>query len=297
MRVKEIFTHNMLYINPEPGFLKEQVRKLVCLKEGKTECTCMACNAYREGKNIDVLSIDVSDKEKTKVAAFRNELSLFYSNAKNMSRNKVVEIEHIDKLNESCQNALLIFIEEHNDAVAMVASAFDEDSVLNTVKSRMTIKRFNSRLPYADFEKYCFSKCIGEAKLYFALTTGDISKISSVGSQIALWKSIIKALPKKDEMRTVFKLLHLVKEKDKESFVERHPDLVGVLFNLMENIFFECVKICNGESSYLVQNSSWNISEALNNIFLIQDERKKLKRGFYKSNDLANFLIKLYSGN
>ena len=296
MRVNEVFMHrNMLYINPEVHFLNEQVRKLVCLEDGREGCTCMACKAYREGNNFDVLEIDVNDKEQTKVAAFRSNLSLFYSNSKNMSKNKVIKIERIDKLNESCQNALLIFIEEHNDAAFMLASAFDEDSVLDTVKSRMTIKRFNSNLPYAEFEKYCFSKCIGEAKLYFALTTGDISKVSSVGSQIALWKNIIQILPRKDEMKTMFKLLHLVKEKDNESFVERHPDLTEVLFNLMENIFFECIKVYNGETSYLVKDSDWNIQESLNNIFLIQAERKKLKRGFYKSNELVNFFIKLYS--
>lgn len=76
----------------------------------------------------------------------------------------------------------VVFIEEHNNEAVMIATTSDENRVIPTVRSRMTVKRINLGMSHDDFEKYCFSKCIGESNLYFALTSGNIGKIDSVGS-------------------------------------------------------------------------------------------------------------------
>lgn len=286
---------NELYVNATGSYVRERVRKLLCTQNGDEDCRCMACRAYRENCNMDLLSIDVSDKEQTQVSNFRNSLSIFYSNAKNMSSNKIVFIKDIDKLNEICQNALLIFIEEHNGAAAMIASASDENRVIPTVRSRMTIRRIDSCMAHDEFEKYCFSKCIGESDLYFALTSGNVSRIDSVGSQIGLWKELIRKLPNRNKMTDVFNVLHLVREKDREAFADRHPELIETLFNLTENIFLECIRFLHGDESYLVKQCDWTSDEALRNMMLVQKEREKLTRGFYKSNELAIFFIKIYA--
>ena len=288
-------TCNELYVNATGDYAREHVRKLLCTQDGSMDCECMACRAFRNNCNIDLLNIDVTDKEQTQVSNFRNNLSIFYSNAKNMSNNKVVFVRDIDKLSEICQNALLIFVEEHNNEAVMIATTSDENRVIPTVRSRMTVRRINLGMSHEEFEKYCFSKCIGESDLYFALTSGNIGKIDSVGSQIGLWKGLIAKLPYTGKMKEVFKILHLVKEKDKEAFADRHPELLEPLFNLIENIFFECIKVQHGDNSYLVKQCDWAADKLLRNIMLVQQEKEKLTRGFYKSNELAVFFIKLYA--
>lgn len=288
---------NKLIIGDESGVLEEEIIKRICLKHSMMGCSCEACSNFRKGTNPDVLFLDVMDKESVKAKTFRQNLDSFYSTSKNMSKSKVMVIQNIDKLSIVCQNILLKYIEDYNDVVSLVATTRNEDKVLTTVKSRMVVTRCDDVLNYEEFEEYCMKKCIGESELYYSLTGGKLSAIDVVGKYLNLWKKIIKLLPVKEEANKIFEVLHLVKEKDKESFGEKELEQKEALFNLMNNVFFERLLIKKtAKPQGYVDNCTWSTKELVNNIEMISNEKQRLNQN-YKTKELVEFLIILLNRN
>lgn len=287
---------NKLFVSVSDKTVKDYVRKILCLQDGESGCECEACKAFSEGKNIDVFMLNPAEDEQIPVSDFREKLNSFFGNCRNMSSKKVLLIYNMEFMNEVSQNTLLKFIEDNNDRVVFVASANDESKVLSTVKSRLVIVKNEKMVAFESFQTYCYSRAIGQAELYYALTGGDVLKIEEVGRCMNIWKDIIKYLPDKTYKEKVFSILHLVKEKDKEAFTELHPECSDALLKLMQQVFFSCLQHINHDQSLFdVSDCNWTIEELFENILYLDSEIENVqKKHNLKTKDLTSLLIKIY---
>lgn len=275
-------SENRLFINSGSEEALDAIRDSVCTCQNKENCTCMAVECMNKHQNPDILRIEGD----VKIGEFRERTDLFYSLSSNMSRKKVLYLPNIDKMSEIVQNALLKYLEDSNDRVVCIAQANEYDSILPTVRSRMSIVRHRDYLTAEEFEEYCMNNAIGQNELYYCLTGGRISKIKAVGQLIGTWQSILRLLPKKENMAEIFSLLHLVKEKDSQNFAERHKELIDSLIYVVQFCFFRMLSDAD---------STWTEKQIRRNIVLCDEELYKVAKYPYKGDKLALFFIKLYS--
>lgn len=267
---------NTLFVNSEKNEVITFIKK--CLEVTDEE----SFDEDKFSQYPDILVVDYTEN----LQEFRKRMELFYSLVPNKFKCKVLYISDLDKCSEYMQNALLKFIEDDNDKCICVARAEELQNVLPTVRSRMQIIKRNTKLNFNDFSDYCMKNMIGQDKLYFDVTDGDVGKIKYVGKQIGLWRDIQALLPKRENMNVIFQKLHIVREKDKECFAESNFELLELLINLVQTVFFSMLREeCEND---------WEKSKIKQNIVHCDEEFLKIKKKTYKGKDLTFFFIKLY---
>lgn len=272
---------NKLLVNSKTDEVVDAIKNSICTCQSPEKCTCMAVEYMYKKQNPDILEIDGG----VKIGEFREKTELFYSLGANMSRRKVLYLPELDKMSEIVQNALLKYLEDSNDRVVCIARATNLDSILSTVKSRMSIIKHRDYLTAEEFEKYCMKNAIGMSELYYCLTGGRISKIETVSRLMGTWQSILKLLPKKENMAEIFRQLHLIKEKDNENFAERHKELTDSLIYIVQYAFYKMLSD---------EQTTWSKEQIRRNIVLCDEELYKVANYPYKGNRLTLFFIKLY---
>ena len=185
----------------------------------------------------------------------------------------VVLIDGMEKLTLSAQNKLLVLLES-NPYVFIIGVC--NGTVLETVKSRMRI------VPYRSCTKEEFFAICGlpaeESELLFYATTGSPDVIAGLKKEKDMFLAIKRACSKDAERQDLYRILHLLKEKDKQTVTE-DARLMLYVFRVLQFIFKE-------RARFSQQNNDLNAAVRYLDIIsrLIQDE-KQLTQSNYSKND------------
>lgn len=119
---------------------KEFSKKILCLEGGLNEkCECKSCKCFEGTNHPDHFLIN-EDGETVKIDQIR-EITNKVAERPIISDRKVYIINDCDKMTVEAQNCLLKTLEEPPEFVTMILISSNENTILNTIKSRcMTIK-------------------------------------------------------------------------------------------------------------------------------------------------------------
>ena len=167
----------------------------------------------------DFLFIDLSDKKSISVDEIIP-VVIMGSRKPVIAESSFVIINHMDALTVAAQNKLLLTLEQ-SPYLYLVGICY-KDSLLQTIKSRVTVKRYETPSKAAFYEALQKEELSGEQKeaMYYA---GSYS-----AELLAIYNAFFEADVKKS-----LDLLHLAKEKDKEC-VFQDRELVFSILALLE---------------------------------------------------------------
>ncbi len=119
---------------------KAFAKKILCLEqEKKSNCQCKSCGCFLGGNHPDYFVVN-ENGETIKIEQIR-EITSKVIEAPIISNRKVYIINDCDKMTVEAQNCLLKTLEEPPEFAVMILISANENTILNTIKSRcMTIK-------------------------------------------------------------------------------------------------------------------------------------------------------------
>ncbi len=178
----------------------------------------------------------------------------------------VVILDHLEKMSVAAQNKLLKVLEEGNAFFILIANGF----VLDTIRSRVFTVSYR---PYGVEE---FSKITGmdEAACY---VYGGCPEGIEENELEPVFRQAGEALAKGDAKK-LMEVLHLVKEKDPDSFYEKAKDYVPSLFAYFGHVlqtsnFKNSCKAA--EYAIACENRSYVAADFFRDVVSLLPERRK----------------------
>lgn len=191
----------------------------------------------------------------------------------------VAIIDGMDKLTVSAQNKLLILLES-NPYVFVIGVCYGE--VIDTVRSRM---RVVSYLPCSKSE---FLQQCGlpkeEGELFFYATAGCVGSISTLQTERDLFTALKNVCQRDEDHKELFRVLHLTKEKDKQSVAE-DPRLMQAVLRVLQFLFQK-------KSEQACARNDYANTRRYNDIVmrLIEDEKRSALTTFSKNDFFATVM-------
>lgn len=149
-------------------FAKAFAQAILCTSSDKRPCnTCKSCKEFSGGNNPDLYIIN--EEESIKNEQIRNMTKSALEKPIESER-KVYIINNSNNMTKEAQNSLLKTLEEPPEYITIILIVNDENSLLNTIKSRCTKIKFNS-LDDKELEKVLIEN------KYYENITKDMLKI------------------------------------------------------------------------------------------------------------------------
>lgn len=122
---------------------KEFSKMIMCLDDSTKEyCnSCKSCIEFNTNNNPDFFYVE-PDGNSIKIDTIREMLKKV-AEKPIISRKKIFMIDNADKMTVEAQNCLLKTLEEPPEYICIILISSNENSLLNTIKSRCTIINFN----------------------------------------------------------------------------------------------------------------------------------------------------------
>lgn len=190
----------------------------------------------------------------------------------------VVVLNDMEKLTVAAQNKLLVMLEEN--PYCFVIGIVREDTLLDTIKSRMRLVEYPAPTLEEFLKKYSLSK--EEEIMFYACDGNEV-----VYEHIADSKPMFLALKKAcmgEKKHEIFKILHLIKEKDKSAVTEDKV-LVKAVIRAMTHVFVSMAYTSFKEESGEGVNSCITVCERL------MEDVNKVMQPTYTKDDFINLII------
>lgn len=245
------------------------VRKALCTKTGEENCNCYSCSlalsSHPDFVSYEKDSYTVDDIDA--IVAFSHETPVF-------AKKKVVLMYNLSSVTEISQNKLLKELED-NSSFTMIATADSlKDNILPTIKSRTEAKK----VPRETKEEF-FSSVTVNADILYRMTGGYSGLANEMEEQIPIYQAVETAFIQRDGKK-LLGALHLIVDKDKQSYFEKYSDFIPNLFDFIGKLAIEGAdmssmllletinksyhsSLMNGYSKTAFFTSMVNISESL----------------------------------
>lgn len=262
-------SHSYLFLGTEgigkKLIAKEFAKNILCLESENFECKkCKSCIEFLTNNNPDYTEI-VPDGNSIKISQIR-EMQKRIQEKPIISKNKVYIIDDADKMTPEAQNCLLKTLEEPPQFAKIILIGSNENTFLNTIKSRCTILHFEnlSNQEISNFLKnnYNITNLDEETLNIFQ---GSLKKAIELKDKKDLYtdvKKVIEDFNKKD-------LIDILQEaefiyKSKEDITEILDYINTILINKMKKepdscYFLKCIKIVEETKKRLKQNSNYDM--------------------------------------
>jgi len=144
--VNNNYLHSYLFVGTS-GIGKKLIaeefsRKILCLETAEDNCKCKSCLCFNGNNHPDYKVINESG-ETIKVDTIRELTKKVYEKPI-ISNHKVYIINEADKMTQEAQNSLLKTLEEPPEFTTIILISSNENSILNTIKSRCMKLGFNN---------------------------------------------------------------------------------------------------------------------------------------------------------
>jgi hypothetical protein len=192
-----------------------------------------------------------------------------------VAEKQVILIDSFNTMVVQAQNKLLKLLEESVTTV-VIAVAY-EDSVLPTIKSRMTVVRYMPQ-SLQEYEAYCLGKGIASPLAMFYLTGGY------VGCQpnpdiLKIFESVHKSLSTGFEgVPEVMTTLHIAKEGDKQSFFEIYKGYAARMLSLVVHSIMQA----EGMTERVEQM-----------VTVYENEITRMSTPYFTKDDFFNFFVQI----
>ena len=257
--------------------------KLMCLENGEDGCTCASCAKAKNHPDISLLplpgkkTVTVEDVE-----AVLGDLALL----PRYGRRRVLIVDGIDTCSAQVANSLLKVMED--DANVSVIGLDYSGAALDTIRSRSA--EFFLR-PYGkkEFALWAENEGLLDADFWYVASSGCpevIARIKELDEGLTgedtieyTFRRVLEGARERNMPKILF-ALHMVKEKDPQSFFSLYRDLVPVLLMALR------VQAVKEESRD--PDRAKDIQKAL------KEEIPECRRQIYTEGDLLNVLILCY---
>lgn len=205
----------------------------------------------------------------------------------------VILIHNMDAMTEQAQNKLLKTLED-NTNVRIIATANDIDKVLPTIKSRVRQIHFYP-MTQRKFKEWCEESPYTFSEELYIITHGCPGVIEAYLEVVDIFKEIKNAY-EDIKVETIFSILHLLKEKDSESYHTCYPQLI---FNLWEYLGF-LVKNSLIQEKTFHRQCNYTTRQLQNAISVVSTQMAACKQNSYQKDvfflGIVNFVESLKGG-
>lgn len=280
-------TYSPLLIRGQEGLGQELLVMEIAAELLKTETPEKHGNffALREKKG----SIRVEDVEelldRSRISAHRGSKKVFC-------------IFGMGSMTKQAQNRLLKLLEDRSET-NVVLMIQGEGMVLDTITSRSVIIRLR---PVDKSEMLEYLNGLGagqDAAIYEAILRGCPYRYQAVEEKISVFRNLYEEQLGMPDKGSLFYLFHEVKEKDKESFYEKHRSSLSQLLNMELSIFEKLLLWKQGDTDGLPDKSYQNLDrlyspeDAFRILEMLLKQKRRLNAGRYTRNDFVAMLREL----
>ena len=260
---------------------------LVCKNTGASPCgNCNACLMAKAGSHPDIMTVTPADgKRNITVDQIRGIVTDAYTKPYE-SEKKIYIITYGDDMNEQAQNAFLKVLEEPPEYAVFVILAENNESLLQTIRSRCTSIKFNpvSDAKIREYIKTKFPESVEKTDFlvqYSGGIAGDIEKILNTENFQVLRR---QSLEKMEELLSQRMLDSYVVAE----FLEENKEDVELIFKFWQG-FLRDIMLIGQDAKKLVQSTDFidtliNLSSrtkekkiivAINELLVAQKMRKR----------------------
>jgi DNA polymerase-3 subunit delta' len=124
------------------------VHEMFCTGSKQSDCNCMHCTQLAADQHPDFLIVSAPENKDIGIEQIRDVLE-DCNTFPVLARHRIILVDGADRLTSAAANAFLKTLEEPPSNIRIFLSAYSQDRVIPTIRSRCGIVRYN-RLP-ADF--------------------------------------------------------------------------------------------------------------------------------------------------
>ena len=238
------------------------------------------CSVEELTSHPDFVSIEAEKGKALKVEDIALVAERAYVKAKKADK-VVFLIRSLDNSSSGVPHKILKELEENSNVCFIITSG---SGVLDTIKSRCIVVECRGEVQYTDDTQ--------------ALAL--MGQKGEVNEKLARTFSAVRECISNGELKELFDILHLVKEKDKESFFEINKADTEKLLNLISNLFIDILlyETCENVGGSIAEPQvSFNADLLKNAIEMINKEKARVNRVGYTKDDFffffANLIYKL----
>ena len=261
--------HSYLFVGEEgigkSLFAKEFAKSILCLGKEKPCEACKSCIEIEENNQPDYIEI-VPDGNSIKIEQIRN-MQLKVAEKPIVSTKKVYVIQEADTMTQEAQNALLKTLEEPPEYITIILIASNENSILNTIKSRCTKIVFEP-LSNEELKRYAqeYWKDATIPEEVFASSMGSIARLRNNIEHQELYTNVYQCINQIENKS----LLDFLKQAETIAKAKEESDavlefLVSILFSLAKEKteknqnYLNCVEIVDNTKKNLQFNSNYDM--------------------------------------
>lgn len=261
--------HSYLFVGEEgigkSLFAKEFAKSILCLGKEKPCEACKSCIEIEENNQPDYIEI-VPDGNSIKIEQIRN-MQLKVAEKPIVSTKKVYVIQEADTMTQEAQNALLKTLEEPPEYITIILIASNENSILNTIKSRCTKIVFEP-LSNEELKRYAqeYWKDATIPEEVFASSMGSIARLRNNIEHQELYTNVYQCINQIENKS----LLDFLKQAESIAKAKEESDavlefLVSLLFSLAKEKtekkqnYLNCVEIVDNTKKNLQFNSNYDM--------------------------------------
>lgn len=261
--------HSYLFVGEEgigkSLFAKEFAKSILCLGKEKPCEACKSCIEIEENNQPDYIEI-VPDGNSIKIEQIRN-MQLKVAEKPIVSTKKVYVIQEADTMTQEAQNALLKTLEEPPEYITIILIASNENSILNTIKSRCTKIVFEP-LSNEELKRYAqeYWKDATIPEEVFASSMGSIARLRNNIEHQELYTNVYQCINQIENKS----LLDFLKQAESIAKAKEESDavlefLVSILFSLAKEKtekkqnYLNCVEIVDNTKKNLQFNSNYDM--------------------------------------
>lgn len=278
-------SHSYLFVGTEgigkKLIAKEFAKMIMCLDENKYCSKCKSCIEFDTNNNPDYVFIE-PDGNNIKIEQIR-QMQTKVAEKPIISNKKVYIIDDAESMTVEAQNCLLKTLEEPPEYVTIILICKNENSMLNTIKSRCMIIHFD-KIKNEDIKTYLMQNCeINDIKdNLLDIFQGSIGKAVKLKDKIEDYEKIgyiLTSLETKDIIDVLGLSEILYKSKDEIEEILEYIN-VTILKLSKENIkYINCIQIVEETKRRLKANSNYDMTID-NMLFSIWEEvNEKYSRG------------------
>lgn len=175
------------------------------------------------------------------------------------SQRRVFVVDEADKMNIEAQNSILKTLEEPPEYVVIILIVTNENKMLETIKSRCNILKFDS-LKDEEIEEYLKSRpelTNGRKNVEIKLLNGSLENIDNLEQMeenYSVLKNLAHSIKKKDTAEAFNNGLLLYENKND---IMNLLDLLNIVF--LEEGLTKCVFVVENTKTKILQNNNYNM--------------------------------------
>ena len=258
---KDNISHSYIFLGIEglgkKLIAKEFAKMILCSEKQGLPCgKCKSCVQFETGNHSDYINIE-PDGVSIKIEQIRN-MQMKVCERPIVSNRKIYIIDDADKMTVESQNCLLKTLEEPPEYIIIILIVSNENTLLNTIKSRCSKIKFNKLMDkqIKDFlmNQYGISIVTSNSLKYFDGSIGKAVKIKDKLDDYSNLEDKILNINKKNQLE--FLNIKDFFTENRENINEILDYMIVIFFN-MNNINF--LKVIN-----TIQETKDNLKVNLN---------------------------------